>query len=202
MALSALGAKEISSISLATAASSNAKEERLSAEHFEPAVTDVLVDFDWQFARAYNSTALTADSSPSITNAEYDYAYTLPSLFLTLRHINSSDGEGDENNDYHYNERFLYSDATDIFIRYTYLNSDYATWPAHVIRVLWHLLAWRLAKPITGKEVVMKERERLYHMEFARAKLKDVKWHRRDPRQQADYYWDRGFSKSDQVRIR
>lgn len=159
IALAYLGAKRIQSFE------QDNEEAATVADLYEQAVRECLEDHPWNFAE--KAAALVADATPA--RPDFDYSYNMPADHLATRWLMTDDGRRSEEPFRMTDGDKLCTDLERAWLVYTYRAGEHLFSPLFVA-ALAHLLAHRLAGPLTESDTKVEGHYRLYIQTLARAR--------------------------------
>jgi hypothetical protein len=159
IALSYLGAGRIQSFD------QDNEEAAYVRDLYEQAVRECLEDHPWNFAE--KAAALAADATP--VRPDFDYSYNMPPDHLATRWLMTNDGRRSEETFRMTDGDKLCTDLERAWLVYTYRAGEHLFSPLFVA-ALAHLLAHRLAGPITESDSKVEGHYRLYVQTLARAR--------------------------------
>lgn len=155
MALGRLGAVRIASLDEATT------QADLCRDHYQQCVDEVLEDHPWNFAEhaARLAAATIEDARP-----DFGYCYVLPTggqyPILAPRWL--MDGQGKRSRcGYRISGAHLYTELAGAWLVYTYRAPEHR-WSPLFVKCVMHLLAARLAGPLTETEAKVEIEQKLY----------------------------------------
>lgn len=173
MALSLLGhnVKFITSID-----SDSSEEARMCKMLYDPARRSMLRDYQWNFATAISSLALSAND----TIKGWEYAYIYPSECLFPRRIFNDGTEENKTNEY----RQMYSPTNKFqiitcgispaYMEYTADITNAAQFDATFVEALSFYLAWQLAPSLTANPKLTEQMLNLSAMALVKARKADA----------------------------
>ncbi|MEY5100874.1 MAG: hypothetical protein RJA36_3593 [Pseudomonadota bacterium] len=163
MALGRLGASRIQSFSDGTVQSD------LCRDHYDQCVRECLEDHPWNFAEA--AVALSQDATAA--RPDYSFSYEVPVDCLAPRWLMRADGSpAGPGYPYRIGKSKLCTDLDGAWLVYTYKAPEHRFSPLFVA-ALHHLLAARLAGPITETETKAQYEQALYERTLARARTRN-----------------------------
>lgn len=132
---------------------------------YEQCVREVLEDHPWNFAEA--AVGLAADATPA--RPDFDYSYNIPPDVVATRWLMTDDGRRSQYPFRMTKGNKLCTDLESAWLVYTYRAPE-SLWTPLSIAALAHLLASRLAGPITEEATKVEGHFRLYQAHLARAR--------------------------------
>ena len=164
LALSSLGASEISSLTEAT------KEAEYVSTFWDQALREVLQDHTWDFAKKWAS--LAEDSSYTMVDDEWDYAYQIPTDFI--RPVRD-----DEGNKWERRREHILTNASPFNMEYIQDMNDESKYPTYFIVALYSRLRAFLSIPLKKKGTMVSGNKYTWYevyelIDLPRARIKEA----------------------------